>query len=136
VEITDEMRRAVLGELCAKIGHNPNYSATITVRPGDDRMQVGAPDELQMPHMSCSRCRQVLGIVLPVTAWSYEDAERIVYGLLRADTEPARAITRNRWRREERDRPPDELTPAEPAALLAAEEPARPKQAPQSTTTG
>jgi hypothetical protein len=132
VKITDEMRQAVHAEDCAAAGHLLDFGAMMTYEQvaGRSVLHVGSPDELQLPHIRCTRCTRVW-IVFPAEGWGYEDAERVAYGVLRADVQPARDIVRNRGKRERRDRPPrhpDELTPAEPAETLAAEEPVRPER--------
>lgn len=108
MEITEEMRRAVYMADCDEMGHQPDYSGAATFE--GRRIAVRAPDELQLPHITCVRCKRVW-VVMPTPGWSYEDAERALYAVLRADTGTARDITRNRGKREQRDRPPTELTP-------------------------
>ena len=116
MEITEEMRRVVHLEDCEELGHQLDYSAARTKRPGGPGVDVEATDSLHLPHITCTRCGLVW-IVLPQPGWGYDDAERAVYGLLRAEAPIARSIARNRGRRGV-DPPvgqlgPPELGPAE-----------------------
>lgn len=98
VEITDDIRRRVYREDCARLGHQVNFSSALTTENRDDgrpAQVVASDDPLKLPHITCTRCGHVW-IVTPAGGWSYEDAERLLYGLLRADTDLAQLIVRNR----------------------------------------
>lgn len=105
MEITDEMRRAVHEDDCARSGHQIETGGLF--QPGAldaDRMRLGSPDELKLPHITCARCGR-FWIVLPANGRNYDDAERAVYGVMRGDSSLGREIIRNRALRKARDRP-------------------------------
>lgn len=119
MKITDEMRRAVHLEDCAKLGHEIRTDQAIQmfqVAPLTFHQGVVNPTD-QLPHLYCARCGTAW-LVVPDEGADYEDAERALYGKLRADDVLARKITR--WRGERgKDKPrpgrPDEIVrPAEP----------------------
>lgn len=66
MEITEEMRRAVLGAECDKLGHVPDISQAISNNPsevGENTIRIRAEDADSIPHISCKRCRKVWLIV-------------------------------------------------------------------------
>lgn len=100
MEVTEEMRRAVYELDCADFGHLIDLRNAIgTVSHDSAGMVVRPAAEFVLPFVTCSRCGRAW-IVSPLDGWSYEDAERILYGMLRPDSDLARTITRNRGQRE------------------------------------
>jgi hypothetical protein len=79
IEITDEMRRAVLGEACEQQGHMFDMSNVVSgtnqMNPADGRHTnvLRARDTSQMPHILCGRCGSVW-IVLDTPGYGYDDA--------------------------------------------------------------
>lgn len=107
VEITPEVRRAVLSEVCEKEGHQIDFQSAWSFEKG----VLHTRDDLKFPHLRCARCGATW-IVLPTQGYDYEDAERNLFQHLDARAEFSRKIARNRVKRQERDRP-EELRPAE-----------------------
>jgi hypothetical protein len=106
MEITPEIRRAVYEADCEQLGHRLTFedvSRSSETGDGGFVLRLAAQDHYRLPHIRCARCGSVW-IVHPVRGVDYDDAERQIYGLLRADTEPAREVTRLRGKREERAR--------------------------------
>lgn len=107
IEITDEIRRAVHEEDCVVLGHMFDFSNVVRLGPDRNGSTMRARDEDALPHLTCTRCSRVW-IVLPTATAGrgYDDAERVLYGMLRAEGELARRIVRNHGRREARQQPP------------------------------
>lgn len=106
MEITEEMRRAVYVADCDRLGHQFELTAMHIFQPESGGMRLAEGDE-QLPHITCRRCPKVW-LVVPVEGWDYDDAERQLYGMLRADVAVAQDIVRKRGRRDERRRARDE----------------------------
>jgi hypothetical protein len=100
MEVTEEIRRAVYEQECAEDGHQLHMLNAVT-STDPERAHLKSPDENRLPYISCRRCGRVW-IVMPVEGWTYDDAERALYGRLRADDELARRIVRQRGARERR----------------------------------
>lgn len=97
-EITDDIRRRVYRDDCERLGHQINFSSAQTTENRDDgrpAQTVGSSDPLKLPHITCTRCGRAW-IVVPDGGLDYIDAERLLYGMLRADADVALQIVRNR----------------------------------------
>lgn len=57
MELTDEMRRAVREEDCARLGHILSYDNTLVFDSGRGA-RVAGPGDMQ-PHIDCQRCAKV-----------------------------------------------------------------------------
>jgi hypothetical protein len=79
IEITDEMRAAVLAEMCAAQGHV--YSLTSAVDVGPSGSTIKAKDD-RLPHISCARCGRVW-LVQEESFASYDEAEQQMYDKLK-----------------------------------------------------
>lgn len=105
-KITDEMRRLVHEEDCKEHGHE--YDISNVIKAQYDKtivtQQMDSGDELKLPHLLCRRCGNTW-IVIPVSGVDYEDAERVLYGWMRADHPVAKDIVRKRGKREEARKP-------------------------------
>jgi hypothetical protein len=93
IEITDEMRAAVLAEMCQRDGHVVNGNEAIGF---DEKNQHGVRrlDPNKLPHMQCQRCN-VTWIVLDETGDGYEDAEEKLRSKLK-DTKDIDAMREKR----------------------------------------
>lgn len=110
IEVTPEIRQAVMDAECERIGHD--IAAYQAILWSDDRQrQVGVgsnSDSERLASMSCLRCGRTW-VILPVEGGNYEEAEGRVYAELRPDQRLAKRILRQRARRAERDRPKVDL---------------------------
>lgn len=82
IEITPEIRQAVLDAECERLGHQlnlANAASSFSDRNGRIRGPQG-----QLPHLFCDRCGHVW-IVLPRDGRNYAQAERRFRERLRAD---------------------------------------------------
>lgn len=109
-EVTDEIRQAVYEYDCARLGHEPSTAKMFRMTEGarSDRWvaDIGGPDDDTMPHVFCQRCGKVW-LVVSEGGSDYEDAERKLYGMLRADLPLAKRIARGRAPRDK----PEKVTP-------------------------
>jgi hypothetical protein len=73
IEITDEIRHAVLAEMCETSGHIVN---TIEAVGFDDNNRPGirTSDPDKLPHMYCNRCG-ITWIVIAENGANYDDAD-------------------------------------------------------------
>lgn len=110
MNITPEVRQLVLDQECERLGHQVNAHEAV-VGNVDGMAVVGATDDLKLPHMTCGRCGQTW-IVIPNSGKDYDDAERILYGALRAEMPAAKKLLRDRTKRINRDKP---VKPPKPA---------------------
>lgn len=103
VELTDEIRQAVLDEQCAALGHDFDVSTAITGdgnTDGPPRMKVGSsrnPDH--GPHLRCLRCRRAW-MVIEVGVVGYDAAEADLIGRLPAGDPLAEQAKARRDRRQ------------------------------------
>lgn len=120
-DVTEEMRRAVYAADCERKGHEFVMDTALRSEPtpnpnhplGHPRTIVSGPSDDQLPYIRCRRCPQVW-LVIEDPGEDYGDAERRLYGALRADGPLARRIVRWRGRREERAREAREAAEPEP----------------------
>lgn len=77
MEITDEMRAAVLAEKCERNGHVPDISQLVSndphVYPGEQTIRVRAKQDDTIPHVSCKSCGWVW--LIGADGPSYDAAE-------------------------------------------------------------
>jgi predicted molibdopterin-dependent oxidoreductase YjgC len=102
MEITPEIRQAVLDAECVTRGHEVNvYEA---IRPSGPTIAgaVASDDDLKLPSMSCQRCGRTW-VVIPAEGTDYEDAERRLFAMLSPESNVAKDLLLNRSRRIERD---------------------------------
>lgn len=86
IEITDEMRRAVLLEMCAQQGHQLDVSQAVGSASGEQTNdEVRGPDESRLPFICCIRCGRVW-LVVETGADSYEEAESGAFEQLHPET--------------------------------------------------
>lgn len=118
VELTDEIRQAVLDEECTRLGHDFDVSTAITGdgnTDGPPRMTVGSsrnPDH--GPHLRCLRCHRAW-ILVEVPAVSYLAAEADLIGRLRdGDELRARLVQRRDRRNQPAPAPAPDLSPRRP----------------------
>ncbi len=81
LEVTDEMRRAVIAEMCAAQGHQLSM-ANALVRDEGGHPDVGRPDPDKLAHLTCTRC-DATWIVLDDVSDDYADAEEKLRGRLK-----------------------------------------------------
>lgn len=99
IEITDEMRRAVLDEMCATKGHVFNVNKALgRGDQGQYIIDVRGPSDDELPHITCSRCTKVW-VVVEVPGESYEEAETSFLDQLKANTPIAKKTKERRDRR-------------------------------------
>lgn len=113
MEITPEIRQAVLDAECLAKGHEVNvYEA---IRPSGPTIagEIASDDDLKLPSMSCNRCGRTW-VVVPIEGTDYDDAERRLYTLLNPASRIAQDLVRQRSMRTERDTPPVDVTESEP----------------------
>jgi hypothetical protein len=102
IEITPEMRQAVMDAECVARGHEVNvYDA---IRPSGPTIagQVASEDDLKLPAFACNRCGRTW-VVVPIEGSDYEDAERRLYTLLNPESRVAQDLLLQRSLRIERD---------------------------------
>ncbi len=85
IEITDEMRKAVLAEMCTTNGHQMSMAEAIRPESGN-RYVVRSSDPNKLPHLSCSRCG-LTWLVLDDPSADYEEAEERLRSKLKDTTE-------------------------------------------------
>lgn len=78
IEITDEMRRAVLEQVCADQGHTIDPGPAVS-SDNHARYSVKNADPGKLPHLRCIRCDRTW-IVIDEAGTSYEDAEEKLRG--------------------------------------------------------
>ncbi len=81
IELTDEMRQAVLAEMCEKEGHYLSLGSAL-VRDEQGHNQIGSQDPGRLPHLSCSRCGRAW-IIVDDPGTNYDDAAKKFRGRLR-----------------------------------------------------
>lgn len=102
IEITDEMRRAVLDEMCALEGHVLNINTAIGRGPqGQEPMSIRARNEDELPHIACSRCGKTW-LVVEEPGEGYEAAEAALQSSLKATDDLSKRITEIRNRRKKK----------------------------------
>jgi hypothetical protein len=92
IELTDEMRKAVLDEICLRDGHTVDLTNLL----GSNSSMVGP--EGQLPHIVCSRCKRVW-LVVETPALDYETAEENAVTQLASETPFRKRIEELRDRR-------------------------------------
>ena len=94
IEVTDEMRAAVIAELCANQGHtlliNAQNQSIGEILYGTE------PDEL--PHIKCSRCGKVW-VMSPIPRDNYDTAESALLEYLTPENEVRSYVLGMRERR-------------------------------------
>ncbi len=83
IEITDEMRTAVLAEMCDREGHFIGFNEALG--PDEkDHTTVKNRDPDKLPHFYCTRCG-LTWIVVEQAAANYDDADTKFRGRLKDD---------------------------------------------------
>jgi hypothetical protein len=71
IVVTDEMRRAVMQEICREQGHAVSL---MNLSSGNGDLQVRSADAELLPHIFCSRCK-LTWVILGEPGEDYDDAE-------------------------------------------------------------
>lgn len=92
IQVTDEMRQAVLAEICATTGHSVELGSMLGATPDDPSGPRGIPmrpigPEGKLPHIWCDRCKKVLGVFIAIEDDDYDKVEQRLAGMLRDKTE-------------------------------------------------
>lgn len=99
MEITPEVRRAVLIEECRRLGHQVDLDQTLDWRDGGGQDLINDPEADRLLRLQCRRCEMVLAIVIPTHGYDYESAEATVYAMLRPEHPLAKRIARLQGKR-------------------------------------
>lgn len=97
IEVTDEMRKAVLEEMCETQGHQTGLSNMFTTPVGTHAPHIGNDDPDLLPHVFCARCGKVW-LVMEDPGEDYEAAEAALLDQLKVNT------VLSKWVRERKDR--------------------------------
>jgi len=99
IELTDEIRKAVLAEMCTNQGHQFALANAVVAASESNRVPNIQIKDWKLPHITCSRCGMVW-VVVDVPAPTYEAAEEMI----RAGAKSTTRIDELRKRR--REQPP------------------------------
>lgn len=115
IELTDEMRQAVLDEICAELGHIVDIAHLFSTDPNQSHHRLPEPigPEGKLPYVDCQRCKRVLGVFIATESRTYAEAEQAVGSMLRDRTQLEK---RRGPRRKERSRRHDDLIAANTVA--------------------
>ncbi len=97
VELTEEIRRAVMLEMCANEGHVLDVSKALGATDNQFTAEVRG-DGSHLPHLRCSRCGRVW-LVVETGAESYEQAEEGAFAQLNTETPFKKRINELREKR-------------------------------------
>lgn len=126
VEITEEVRRAVLAAECESLGHALDTSGLTTVDPDDDvtlpdgspRVILGADGGDKLAHIRCVRCG-LIWLVFEDPFYSYEEAEASLPKRLKNADPLAKKISNRVEQREQRRKDHEARIAADRAHLEA-----------------
>lgn len=119
IELTDEMRDAVLTEICAEQGHIVDIGNLFSTDPNKSHHRLPEPigPEGKLPYVGCQRCKRVLGVFIATESRTYAEAEQKVSGMLR----DRQQLERRRGPvRQERQRPREDVEPEHPTSVTEA----------------
>ncbi len=85
IEVTDEMRKAVLAEMCEQRGHSLSASTAMS-HDDQNRLDIKSTDAGKLPHLSCTQCGKVW-IVMSEPGEGYDDAEKKLRTKMKDTTE-------------------------------------------------